>query len=489
MKRTFLICLIFCLVLCSCGNEGVSSNQSSGIAKNEKVSSSILIGSDISSEIPSANLSSENKSSSNTQTSSKKEQSPSVSKEDEASSKTETSSKKEETPSNKPSVSTSSNPSSEQAKPNAVAPAKIPIIFSSSVEKTPLTPLKAEDYYALGELKKSGSDAEIKAYKLFAQKIGNYEDTIEFDFAITDQQLLRAYYHYTYDYPQHFWRGTQTRRYSQGGYIKKVVVEGMLCGGDKEKIKKLDESFNSKVNQILSKLSGKNTELEKEIYIHNYIVNNTDYTANTENAHNAYGALVEGKGVCEAYSKAFMVLMRQAGVQCILVDGTLIEDIGMGTTHEWNMVKIGDEFYHVDVTADDPIVDGGQTSMLKFNYFNMSDNSINHDHKIENNSYNIPDAPSSKYHFFDYYGIKFKDLNVETFAQSIAFSVKNELLYSHAEYEKHIHDEINSFLQNNYYDIIKRANELLGEEKVKADGKISFIIDEANCILSMRISY
>ncbi len=67
-------------------------------------------------------------------------------------------------------------------------------------------------------------------------------------------------------------------------------------------------------------------------------------------AYTAYGALVEGKAVCEGYSRAMQYLLRQVGIPCTLVTGTAKET---GETHMWNMVTVNGHNYHLDVTWDD----------------------------------------------------------------------------------------------------------------------------------------
>lgn len=465
MKKLFVAVLILVIVLCSCKEKEFSSSLSSGITKDES-NSSVYVEKEETS--PETQVSIEQSSSKN-----------------ETSSKINTSSKAE-TSSKISSVSTSSikpissNPSVLNKDQNGIG-----IIFTPAKNKTPLTAVNPENYYALSQLKKTGTDAEIKAYKLFAEKIGNYESVIEFDFSISEKEVVNAYYHYIFDYPQHFWRGFQTRTYSSGSKIIKVVIEDMMCGGNKQQIKELDDKFKAKIKSILSDLSGKNTSLEKEIFIHNYIINNSDYIEG-QNAHNAYGVIVEGKGVCESYSKAFMVLMREAGVQCLLVDGILTKDLGFGELHQWNMVEIDGEYYHVDVTADDPLIVGGKNS-LKFDYFNATESEIKKDHKIEHNYYSIPKATSDKHNFFNFFNLKFSSLNVDDLAKSMAFAVVNNLEYAHGSFDKLEEDTAGDFLVDNYYDIINKANDCLEGAKIKADGKVDYIVN--NQIISVKISY
>lgn len=60
--------------------------------------------------------------------------------------------------------------------------------------------------------------------------------------------------------------------------------------------------------------------------------------------------------VCEGYAKAFKVLCDQAGIPCVLVSGTAkSSDSAEAEPHMWNYVQIGNAWYAVDVTWNDPV--------------------------------------------------------------------------------------------------------------------------------------
>ncbi len=83
--------------------------------------------------------------------------------------------------------------------------------------------------------------------------------------------------------------------------------------------------------------------------IHDYLAANFSYDE-TLTHDTGYDLLVGGKAVCSGYAGAYMDLMNRAGVPCTMV---LSDEMG----HGWNMVQLGGQWYHVDVTWDDPIPD------------------------------------------------------------------------------------------------------------------------------------
>lgn len=59
----------------------------------------------------------------------------------------------------------------------------------------------------------------------------------------------------------------------------------------------------------------------------------------------AYTLLTSSEGVCQAYSQLFYLLSKGAGITVRNQSGEI-----KGTAHLWNLVKVGDAWYHIDIT-------------------------------------------------------------------------------------------------------------------------------------------
>lgn len=124
------------------------------------------------------------------------------------------------------------------------------------------------------------------------------------------------------------------------------------------------------------------SEYEKVRAIHDYLVIHVDYdydnlAAGTlpDTAFTAEGALLLHSAVCEGYAKAFSLLCDQSGIENILVYGTADDGTGV-QTHAWNQVRVDGEWYNIDVTWDDPLMNGEQVtdgSNLIYDYFLVPD--------------------------------------------------------------------------------------------------------------------
>ena len=127
------------------------------------------------------------------------------------------------------------------------------------------------------------------------------------------------------------------------------------------------------VSDILSGIEQSWTDLQKVIYLHDYITSTKCYDL-TYSKYSAYDILVTGTAVCQGYAEAFWYLTYKLGIECKIVASDTLN-------HAWNIVKINGKWYQLDLTWDDPIQDVPGRSV--HTYFLLSDSqfrSINDGH-------------------------------------------------------------------------------------------------------------
>lgn len=180
------------------------------------------------------------------------------------------------------------------------------------------------------------------------------------------------------------------------------------------------DMMKNKVNEIISSIiKPEMSQLDKELAIHDYIVSHTRYDnenfiKNTipDEGHMQYGALINGVAVCDGYARAFQVLLNAVGIESVVINGGefdslygSLEDEQVNNTgenkidwkHAWNIVKIDNNYFQVDVTSDDPVTKDG-TSVLSHLYFNISDSQMSVDHEWEKAYYADCLVDSGTYH-------------------------------------------------------------------------------------------
>ena len=126
---------------------------------------------------------------------------------------------------------------------------------------------------------------------------------------------------------------------------------------EKEEFFERYQKLQSAVLGYLDKVENGNSEAEKVVYLHNMLAENVVYAKKLSDetyestAYTAYGALVNGSAVCDGYTYAFDLISKYVGLDAMRVSN-------QENTHAWNDVKIGGEWYFVDVMCDDPYIAG-----------------------------------------------------------------------------------------------------------------------------------
>ena len=126
-------------------------------------------------------------------------------------------------------------------------------------------------------------------------------------------------------------------------------------------------------------------EEEREKVIHDWVIGHVTYeTSEADDVlrYTAYGALTNGRAVCQGYSLLGQRLLSQAGVTVRIVPG-----LGNGQGHAWNLVRLCSRWYHLDLTWDDPIRSGPDDGLVRYDYYNRSDDELRRDHEWEAGAY------------------------------------------------------------------------------------------------------
>ncbi len=153
-----------------------------------------------------------------------------------------------------------------------------------------------------------------------------------------------------------------------------------------------EEQVNEAINQINDiKANIINRAYENDYYkvryVHDWLIENMEYDNDEISKSSVYGALVDKKGVCEAYARTYKYILDELGVNNVLATGTATNSNGDNESHMWNYVLLNGKWYAVDVTWDDPIVIGGGilSSASKHRYFLVGSNKFFENH-FENNT-------------------------------------------------------------------------------------------------------
>ena len=167
---------------------------------------------------------------------------------------------------------------------------------------------------------------------------------------------------------------------SSGAYIKWQSLVYETDAGEGSAAQKAQQI----VDECLLK-AGK-SDYAKALWLHDWLILNADYDY-TYQYYYADGVLLHGTGVCQSYALAYDMMLKMAGIDCLYITG----EAG-GESHAWNLVRLEGEWYHVDVTWDDP-APGSETRK----YFCVTDEIMRKDHTWEKGSGVMPECSAEEY--------------------------------------------------------------------------------------------
>lgn len=203
------------------------------------------------------------------------------------------------------------------------------------------------------------------------------------DTALSREEMSRLFEAFFRDNPRFFYID---RTYSLEGYEKngKPVYNTLLlqftmdAAARDTAIRELDAAAQA----ILRECPSSEDEFAVELYLHNRLLSVCEYDDHAAavssdecaNAYSAYGALVEGKAVCEGYAKAMQLLLNARSISATVVLGSAAED---NEAHMWNLVHINGENYYLDPTWND------DESGIRYTYFNVTSAMLSRTHVID----------------------------------------------------------------------------------------------------------
>lgn len=114
--------------------------------------------------------------------------------------------------------------------------------------------------------------------------------------------------------------------------------------------KEQEEYIESTLKDITKHLvDSEMSDLEKVIDINDYIINRYDYDYKQKSI-SVYSALTTSLTVCQGYSMTAYKMFSYLGIENRIIVGKIND-----TPHSWNVVKIQDKWYHLDITNNDSI--------------------------------------------------------------------------------------------------------------------------------------
>lgn len=117
--------------------------------------------------------------------------------------------------------------------------------------------------------------------------------------------------------------------------------------------KKLDSEVDSMIKGF--KFTKSTSTYNKIKTVYDYVCDKVTYAKSNSDkkVYSAYSALVKGKAVCQGYASLLYKTYKRLGISTRVIAG---DSTFSGTSHGWNIVKLGSYYYNIDATWDSTLV-------------------------------------------------------------------------------------------------------------------------------------
>ena len=156
--------------------------------------------------------------------------------------------------------------------------------------------------------------------------------------------------------------------YSKNGTLYVTVKPSYIT--TKSSLKSYEKKFDKKLAEICSGMDKNWTNIQKVAYLHDRLVVYTDYLddGDARLTSTPWSVLVDKKGICTGYARTYAIMLSEIGIESKLVQND---------DHQWDLVKLGKNWYHVDCTYDDMFLNGEQKKGYVYHdYFLKSDKAL-----------------------------------------------------------------------------------------------------------------
>lgn len=224
---------------------------------------------------------------------------------------------------------------------------------------------------------------------------------VKTDLRVTSQEAFNVIESIYYDRPEIFWLSNHSTAVITGSHVSEISLE---YNHYVNTLAARKNQFHKAIQEFISGLAGKKP-YEQELIIHDRMVRQISYISHSTDQ-TAFAALVNKKAVCAGYTRAFQVLLCELDIPCYYCVGkSLSRESSTWGDHAWNIIRLENDYYNVDITWDDGYerTDPGKIS---YTYYNCTDRQIAASHIRDEKSTPLPVCNGTKYRFESVTGIQ-----------------------------------------------------------------------------------
>ena len=321
------------------------------------------------------------------------------------------------------------------------------------------------------------TDEQKKIYKTVAVAIKNLDSNAkikEYNFTddnTTMKDVKAAIQNLFLDHPEVFYVSNDyTVSTIELLNSKRIEIDLKYLVKDKNDLNKKITEIKNVIDPIIN--DAKNMDkFDAELYIHDKICEMCTYykysniEAVPEECHTIYGCLVNKQAVCDGLSKSLQIMLDKVEIDNILVTGNL-----QNQAHAWIMVKLDDNWYHMDITSNKSVRNESGKEEIIHSYFNITSERIKKTNSIDIEE-QLPEASATEYNYYlktdkyisltDNFSYKLKNIlknnqnsRLAEFAADPRLSTvpeKISYVLQDSNYSEYVNKALNRF---NYYNVL-----------------------------------
>lgn len=298
-------------------------------------------------------------------------------------------------------------------------------------------------YYGYQSLSKE----EKKVYRQIAEGLEQQEAEIRIT-PLSEERLMTVFNMVMIDHPEYFWiEGEfQYTTVEDLNENTKTAIQLMpVYTVEKEQTESLKQQIEQQADAWIAEIDASFDAYEKIKSVYELLIREVEYDETSLYNQTIQSVFLEKKTVCMGYAKATQYLLNKMGIFCTLVTGNILDEAN--SSHAWNLVRIGENYYYVDTTWGSPgyNAQGDREDAISYSYLCCSDKIISATHKA-NEDILLPSCTDESYHYYRRKGCWYETYDKERICDVLKRDIetnspKTELCFQgEEEYQQAVQD-------------------------------------------------
>lgn len=333
-------------------------------------------------------------------------------------------------------------------------------------------------------------------YQIVYQGMTDFETEINLtSFSIDNNDIVEVLRAINLDQGDIFWveNSYNYSIYEESQLVSKLSPSYALT---EEEIINYQTLLEEKVAEIVAMTEFFETDYEKALFLYEYLIENTEYNTamsdllSSDNkgfdlSQSLVGVILYGDGICSGYSQAYSYILDEIGIISFCVSGS-----ADGQSHQWNIIYLDGQAYHVDATWGDPVASDGTSNSINYNYFCLTTEDISKTHSMD---YDYPLCTATEYNYYLKNNLYFSEYSKEAITELFETAISNSestilLKFSNLEaYETAMNNLIES---NDCFDILSLFSDVIKHDQYNyLPDSNNYLPDSNNYTIEIKFEY